>query len=211
MSRIRIFESLPQLATVSAFPLWFLPLAQYLAVAPFGSNVFLSLRRDILMMFLLVAPVLVVSPFLLFVRRLRAFAGRALLASVVFTVAVAVGLPLGNWVRAAAFQRLAERSAPLVQAIRSYEARHGGPPPDLTAMVPDFLAEVPGTGMGSAPHYEYYFGDEAADVGNPWVLMVAVPNGSLGDDTFLYLPLQNYGEEVGLERIADWAYVRVRE
>ena len=192
-------------------PLLLSPVLQYLAVAKHGSDIFLWLEMLLVLPLLAALPVLVVAPFLLFSRRLRPWAARALAAAIVLHVATIVGLRLGNSVRMAAFQRLAERSTPLVQAIRSYESRHGTPPADLIALGPEYLPESPGTGIAAYPRYEYRAGEKAARYdGNPWVLTVFTPSGGINFDQFMYFPKQNYpknGYGGWLERIADWAYV----
>jgi hypothetical protein len=74
-----------------------------------------------------------------------------------------------------AFARLAERSKPLIGAIRAYEQKHGRPPESLAALVPDFLAHVPPTGMGAYPDYRYKVPTNNYE-GNPWVLYVSTPS-----------------------------------
>ncbi len=115
-------------------------------------------------------------------------------------------------VRMDGFKALAQRSTPLVDAIARYEEESGSPPPSLDDLVPDYLPEVPSTGMGAYPDYEYITGDTAQDryKKNSWVLIVPTPPGGLGWDQFMYFPNQNYPERgYGgvLERIQDWAYV----
>jgi hypothetical protein len=193
-------------------PLAVLPLLQYLSVASFGSRSFLSYQMLVLLPFMAALLVMLLAPFLLVVRRLRPFAVHSLIGAAVFAVATVAGLRLGGNIRTAAFRSLAARSVPLVQAIRAYEARHGAPPADLTALVPEFLPGVPGTRIGAYPRYGYHAGEEAASRygGNPWVLVVFTPCGFLNFDTFMYFPLQNYpmtGYGGSLELIADWAYV----
>ncbi len=192
-------------------PLFLSPLLQYLAVAQHGSDIFLWLEMLLVLPLLAALPVLFIAPFLLFSRRLRPWAACALAASIVLIVATMAGLRLGNTVRMAAFHRLAERSTPLVQAIRSYESRHGAPPADLNALVPDFLPAIPATGIAAYPRYEYRADEEAARYdGNPWVLVVFTPCGGINFDQFMYFPLKNYPEKGyggWLERVADWAYV----
>ena len=154
---------------------------------------------------------LVISPFVIPVPRLRTFALGSLAASAAVLLSLYLGSNLGSRVRMAAFQRLAERSASLVQAVRSYEVQHGTPPPDLAALVPKFLPAIPGTGLAAYPSYEYLAGEKAARFdGNPWVLVVSTPSGGINFDTFMYFPLQNYPETGyggSLERVLDWAYV----
>lgn len=213
MTDAKTFLSQPLLRVIAVctLPLVLSPLLQYLAVAPFGSGIFLWFEMFIILPFMAALLALVIAPFLLFIRRLRPFAIRSLIAAAVFAVATVVGLRFGGPIRMAAFHSLAERSAPLVQAIRAYESRHGTPPPDLAALVPAFLPSIPSTGIAVHPRYEYHVGKKATRYdGNPWVLEVFTPSGGINFDTFMYFPLQNYpktGYGGWLERISDWAYV----
>lgn len=203
--------SMPRLITFCALPVLVEPLFQYLAVAPIGSGLFLGLEVVLLLPFLVALMALFVLPFQLFSRRLRAFAIRYLIAAVVFLAAALIGLFLGVRVRTTAFEKLAERSAPLIQAIRSYEAQHGAPPPDLDALVPGFLPSVPRTGMAAYPEYGYFVTKTADEkLGNPWVIIINTPSGGINFDEFMYFPLQNYPEKGyggSLQRIRDWAYL----
>ena len=204
-------QPLHRLAAGCCLPLVLSPLLQYLAVARFGSGIFLWLEIFIILPFMAALLALVVAPFLLFVRRFRPLVIRILVMAMIFAVATVIGLRIGGPIRMAAFRSLAARSAPLVQAIRSYESRHGVPPTDLAALVPEFLPSIPSTGIAAYPRYEYYVGEEAARYDeNPWVLVVFTPSGGINFDTFMYLPHQNYpktGYGGSLERISDWAYV----
>lgn len=185
-----------------------------LAIAPSGSETFLF---ELVPVFLFMGAVLmlIVSPLLFFFRNCRSFALRSLLGSAVLMNAVLIGDSFGTRLHREAFLKafhgLAERSTPLVQAIKSYEVRYGSPPPDLSALVPEFLPSVPGTGMAIYPQYKYYTAEKAAEFeGNPWVLVVSTSTGVLNWDQFMYFPLQNYpdtGYGGQIERIADWAYV----
>ncbi len=198
---------------VCASPLFLFPLFQYLAVAPTGSITFVWFQPMLALPALVGLGSLLVTPFFLFSRRFRHRAIRYLIVSPIMIAAVFIGLRLSDQVRAAAFHSLALRSAPLVQAIRSYESQKGRPPEDITSLVPEFLSTIPETGMAAYPKYIYESGPKAAEryYGNPWVLIVHTPIGFLNWDDFLYFPLQNYppanlaGEPY--ERIADWAYL----
>lgn len=120
-------------------------------------------------------------------------------------------------VRQAGFAALAERSAPLIAAIRQFHSDTGIPPDSLAGLVPRYLAEIPGTGMGAYPDYEYYVENDVDDRGiASWVLLVRTPMGGLNRDRFIYRPDGNYpdkynypikGYGTSLERIGDWAYV----
>ncbi len=128
---------------------------------------------------------------------------------------VVVGIAMiriGGALRLAAFDDLAERSRPLVDALRSYEMKYGRPAPTLESLVPEYLGEVPKTGMGAYPTYEYEPGARARAQfgGNTWVVYVNTPSGGINFDIFVYYPNQRYperGHGGRLRRIGDWAYV----
>ncbi len=110
------------------------------------------------------------------------------------------------------FRRLADRSAPLVEAIQAYDQKHRQPPKSLNELVPEFLPEVPKTGMGAYPEYEYKTGESSAKnfQGNPWILVVDTPIGVINWDQFMYFPLQNYPKEGWggwVEKVGSWAYL----
>jgi hypothetical protein len=80
----------------------------------------------------------------------------------------------GSEVRMLGFQRFVERSRPLIAAIRAYDGVHGHPPETLDALVPEFLPEIPETGVGSSPAYGYasLVQDEPAGEGSDrWMLV----------------------------------------
>jgi hypothetical protein len=125
-------------------------------------------------------------------------------------VVVGVGaLRVGGPIRMAGFDRLAERSKPLVAAITDFTREQGRPPIDLHELVPTYLPEVPGTGMPAYPDFDYATDPQRWDA-NPWTLWVRTPAGGINFDMFMYLPRQNYPEQgYGgvLVRVGDWAYV----
>jgi hypothetical protein len=51
--------------------------------------------------------------------------------------------------------RVAERAEPLVQAINKYVADKSAPPATLDALVPEYLAAIPETGVPLSPQFEY--------------------------------------------------------
>lgn len=75
-------------------------------------------------------------------------------------VAVATIPTTENKVRARSFRALAESSQPLVDAIARYHRHQDFPPSSLTALVPEYLDEIPGTGMGPYPEYRYLVFEE---------------------------------------------------
>ena len=197
---------------VCALPVVLEPALAYLHVAPFDALWLTWLRLPLMIAALAAVPTLAVSLVFVCFRRWRRGAGRLVVGSLVVVTASFFGVRLGDHIRMEAFRSLAERSAPLVGAIRAYEVSRSAPPFDLPALVPEFLPSVPGTGMASYPSFEYYVGDDASDAfqSNHWALVVSTPGGFLNFDQFMYLPFLNYPEHgYGgvLERVGDWAYV----
>ncbi len=195
---------------VGALPAVVLPLLHTLAVAPWGSLAFLWLAGLVLLPCLFAVPMMVVLPCYCLVGRHRAEAARWWAAAIVYVVATWGGIEVGMDVRMAAFREVARLGAPLVRAIRAYEARHGAPPPDLEALMPEYLPTIPTTGMRAYPRFEYHVGTTASHRygSNPWVLVVFAPVGPNADE-LLYFPRQNYTESpyaAGVEPMGDWAY-----
>lgn len=189
------------------------PLAEYLTVARAESDLWLWVAGCSAVPIMLAATAMAIGGLiLLFWSRTRRAAALVVLASVLY---VAIGdalLYLGASIRMKAFARLAERSRPLVLAIRTFEKDLGRPPASLDDLVPRYLRSVPPTGIRAYPTYEYVTGPTARIHyhGNPWALSVSAPSGGLNWDRFLYYPKQNYPEEGHggwLERVGDWAYV----
>jgi hypothetical protein len=199
------------LVALCALPVFVAPLVHFLAAAPYGSTVFLWLELPLFLAFSLALGGMVVSLVLLINRRFRPVAIRTLIAAVILSAAVLMGIQWGWHIRMTAFHRLAERSAPLIQAIRAYESQHGSPPRDLAALVPGFLPSIPGTGMAAYPEYGYFVSQDLSEKeGNPWVIIINTPRGGINFDEFMYFPLQNYptkGYGGSLQRIRDWAYL----
>ncbi|MCY3003044.1 MAG: hypothetical protein NTV21_14675 [Planctomycetota bacterium] len=117
-------------------------------------------------------------------------------------------LPAQEFFREIAFHRLAKRAEPLVAAIRACEVRHGLVPPDLLALVPDFLDEIPGTGMPNCPSFQYRAGRPTPESPLCWSLEVECSRGYVNWDRFVYSPI-----DAGLDpsyapvtRLGDWIY-----
>ncbi len=211
MTGKRVFSKrLLLLGAIATSPIGVIPLFQYLALSPFGSedqvyDLFFGLVLFCAFLTLLIAPLL-----LLF-RPARRLALQSPIVAGILIVSILLGFFLCEPVRKVAFQRLAEHSTPLVQAIRSYESRHAMPPSSLADLVPEFLPAIPTTGMAAYPHYEYYVGEEASRrYNNPWALKVWTRRGSIGSTSFMYFPRQNYPLAFNgdlIERVADWAHL----
>lgn len=203
------FVALPLLCAL--FPLVCVPGAEWLAVAPDGSESWLWLNGLFALIGLAAVLLALLSVLGIAFDRTRRWAALLMLCSASYLGAIYLAVGLGSEVRTKAFHRLAERSKPLVQAIHAYEAKYGHPPASLQTLVPEFISAVPSTGMGAYPGYKYtVITDPSDQFGNPWMLSVYTPSGGINWDSFMYLPFKNYPERGyggWLERIGDWAYV----
>jgi hypothetical protein len=186
--------------------------AQYSAVSANGSDILLWYTIPLAAPLLIALLAVVISlPFFLFRAKrkeaIELFAG----AAVYLVIGFGCGA-IGSKVRIHGFERLADRSRPLIAAIQRFDAEHRRPPASLAELVPAYLAAVPNTGMDAYPEYEYVSGNQALENyhGNPWAVWVDTPSGGINWDIFLYYPRQNYperGHGGWLERVKEWAYV----
>src|SRR3989338_504575 len=60
-----------------------------------------------------------------------------------------------------AFEGVTQRSELLISALESYKAKHGEYPDRLDQLVPEFIKEIPHTGLAGYPDYKY--SKEASD------------------------------------------------
>lgn len=150
-----------------------------------------------------------VSVYRLLGSKQRRPATRTLLSSIAYCVVFYFAMREAIKIRKDAFHALAERSMLLVEAIEEYEKANNRPPPNLSALVPDYLPSVPSTGMGAYPLYRYVTGQGDAPPGNTWSLEVFTPSGLFDFDRFLYYPNQNYESHPWgvLEPMGRWAYL----
>jgi len=189
-----------------------------LAVTPYGAKFLSCMPLLLLTPFSLVACLFPSALIGIFVRKTRR---ASILLLLFWTVAWGSGkglacaagrtVPAVVRARMAAFNALAERSTPLVQAIHRFDKENGRPPASLDDLVPRYLPAIPSTGMGAYPRYEYVAGNEAKQrYANPWALYIHTSINFANFDMFLYFPNQDYPSEgYGgiLERVRDWAYV----
>lgn len=206
-----IFSPKPALV-VSALLGAFVIFADYHAVSPGGSIEILTLRDLATMPVCAAVPGVLIAAIYCLAKRTRKIGLKWLWMCLIFFVVLFVSVQIGVRVRMNASAQLAERSAPLVAAIKGYEQKYGRPPDSLDGLVPEFLPAIPRTGMGAYPEYMYFVASESRpEDGNPWVIIVSTPTGILNFDRFFYYPLQNYpsrswdGNRV--ERVRDWAYL----
>lgn len=200
--------------TLTVTPLWFDPLVWWLA---YSSNRVVSLLGNCLAYFELIGIfILLVAVFVvplclggLFFRRHRFPSLLWLVCCVVFMGSFIGGIYLRSEVRNAQLHQVIERGQPLIDAIQAYDAKNGQPPPSLNDLVPEYIDQIPGTGIGAWPEFHYSVGKPNAFDGNDWVLRVQPPCVA-GFDQFFYFPRQNYPEKGyggGIERIGTWGYV----
>jgi len=185
--------------------------AQWWAVSPNGSEAILWLSILLIFPLIFSLAMIPVAILLSFFTKIRRYAFRIGISCAVYFLIGIVCINIGQRVRMNAFHKLALRSRHLIEAIKTFETKHGISPPTLDALVPLFLPSVPSTGMAAYPKYEYIVGEEAEKwENNPWVVYVETPSGGLNWDIFMYLPKQNYPQKgFGgvVEKVDDWAYV----
>lgn len=185
--------------------------SSYCSVHPNGSDKGLWLVLPLV--FLVVASlVIAVGAFICLpfagVRR-RAFL--ILIASLIWYGSAVISVKGGEAMRIHAFRELAQRSSPIVEAIKNNELTNGVPPNILEELVPGYLPVLPSTGIKAYPYYKLYSPKSKTDIdGNPWMLYVDTPSGGINFDMLIYLPKENYpdtGYGGWLERVDRWAYV----
>lgn len=193
-------------------------LAELYSTAPYGSITLLLVVPLLLSIpFIFIMLLLMPSLVALFFKGSRRTGFTVIAFCLVYLLTAGAFMRASNWIRMYEFRRLAKRSAPLIMAIRSYEQNSGHPPARVEDLVPKYLPQVPKTGMGAYPEYEYITGKESlAYDGNPWVIVVDTPIGLINWDKFVYFPKQNYPPNGRsgwvsnwgyMERLEDWGYV----
>jgi hypothetical protein len=190
----------------------FMIFADYYAVSPKGSVEILTLRDFLLFPICAAIPGIFISIIYCVRKNTRQKASKWLLSCFVFVAVIIAAARIGQRLRMNAFASLAERSEPLMAAIKDYEHAHGKPPASLDVLIPEYLAAIPHTGMGAYPEYQYrVVTDRGREYGNPWVIVVFIPTGVPDFDEFFYYPLQNYPSHRWganpVERVRDWAYM----
>ena len=186
-------------------------LIQWYVVSPvgFGGTFLLQFVAFLFLPVLVIVLAVPVSVFLIPFRKTRRHGVTILACGPVFVLIAVALLRFAPPVRMNAFQRLADRSEPLVNAIHSFVEKEGRPPADLEELVPEYMPQIPKTGMPAYPTYRYSTETNRWD-GNPWVVYVNCTSGGINFDMFMYFPKQNYPERGyggSLERVGKWAYV----
>ncbi|MEK7309919.1 MAG: hypothetical protein AAB038_03795 [Planctomycetota bacterium] len=188
----------------------------YYAVSEYGyGGLGLLFLHAMFVLPIILLPFLLI-PFSIIGLIIRKFRKASLRFLIIGVIVITTGLPsicIGLSIRMNEFQKLAQRSTPLINAIKNYERKYGVPPQSIEVLIPEFLDKFPKTGMPTYPNYVYKIlsSDEASHyAGNPWIISVATTLTMTDFDCFIYLPKQNYPREGyggSLEKISDWAYV----
>jgi hypothetical protein len=207
----KLLVSMAVAAALSAILNSIFIIANWYAVTPNGSDSGLWYSSILGLIFIGLC-VLTPLPLIgLFSKRLRNHSIRALGFIAIYSLIAVICIDIGDRVRMHGFKMLAKRSNILITAIKLYEADYGKPPQSLNQLIPKYIKEIPKTGIGAYPTYDYKVGEQAKEFsGNDWALAVFTPSGGINFDQFIYFPKQNYpasGYGGWLERIEDWAYV----
>ena len=113
--------------------------------------------------------------------------------------------------RTSAFQALAIRTQPAIDAIEEYRHENGRYPNCLKDLVPQYLERMPRTDMAGYPHFQYQQreSDEKVPALDFYELKVYCSVG-INFDVFVYWPDDNYPEYMYggyVQRIERWAYM----
>ncbi len=121
-------------------------------------------------------------------------------------------------IRESSLERVSQRGEPIIQAIEAYRKHESKIPESLEDIVPEYIDEIPGTGIRAYPvfdyeipkgidqHYKEIFEKHHAI----YELRVDCPIGALNYDCFIYWPSESYPDKMygGVtELINKWAYV----
>ena len=97
-----------------------------------------------------------------------------------------------------AYSHVADRAKPVIAAIERYTAEHAEPPKHLSDLIPEYLDEVPQTGLPWDPSFGYWRD------GDQWGFRIAC--GTLSFDELYYPPRRLDEHRPWIEMIDGWAY-----
>ena len=205
LARVRAWRwSAPVLAF--ATPCLLLVAFERLAFSPWGSDWLLLVDVLLFGIAALALFATVVLAMAALVPRWRGDSLRPLALFALFVAGTVGGVLASRWVRADGWQRVAGNGDRVVLAIHAFEAKHGAPPATLAALVPEFAASVPGTGLGSRPGFRYAVrhGEAGHQTWNLWTKLPGI--GHFSD--LRYLPAAEVEEwDTVLHRVGAWAVV----
>jgi len=163
-----------------------------------------SVLNNLICVFLFI-PAIIFSPFFLIFERTRTKASFLLLFSVTYILVAFGGAIFCLEIFESHYERLSERSDPVIKAIKLYDKKYKIPPRDLNDLVTEFLPEYPSPNMGAFSEYHYTASDvQLCETVRKWMLYVYNPGGH----KLIYKPSQscrqpNYGEWIVK---GDWAF-----
>lgn len=133
------------------------------------------------------------------------------LACAVFTVLTIIAFKSAFSLRHQAFVEASHIGDNIVQALRQYRDDHGRYPDHLDQLVPEFIEEIPYTGMIGYPRFGYQKDYQwLRPQPGEYELSIACPLGLFNWDIFIYCPSEVYPDHIWgnpLERIGRWAYM----
>jgi len=203
------FLSLSLALTTILLP-WLTLALQAYGLSPAGFSDMLGYDTMLILLALMATATALVAGVVFFICRQRILGIVLLTAGLLGFVSILLSASVYRDLRREKLTALGERSMPLVEAIKLYEADHGTPPPKLESLVPTYIASVPDTGIGIYPKFSYDNKPVPQDRENPWILYVDTGLGFLNWDRFIYLPDEKYPKEGWggtLEPMGRWAYV----
>jgi hypothetical protein len=189
-----------------AAPLLLLVAFERIAFSPWGSDWLVLVDfviYGIAALALFAAGVLAVAAL---VPRWRGESQRPLLLFALVVAGTVAGVPASQWVRADGWRRVAANGNGVVLALKAFEDRHGSPPAALGELVPQFVASVPGTGLGGRPsfRYEVRYGEAGH---RTWRLWTKLPGFAHASD-LRYLPAGDVqAHDTVLHRVGAWVVV----
>jgi hypothetical protein len=186
----------------------FFPVGQFFPRLPIYIYSVLSL---VLCILLAAAVVLIVGPILAVKRRSWWPVCLAVLAIIGAAIGYKPSVETYASMRWYAFDLMSARSADLVKAIESYQTANKLPPASLGDLVPDYLRELPRTGMAANPTYEYSATPGPCSKENRWHLWISAGE-FFSFDYLFFCPLRDYDQGVSSfvtdrrKTIGDWVY-----
>lgn len=129
------------------------------------------------------------------------------MACVAFTLMASTITNLQQGLRNTAFEKLVARADTLVQAIHQFEHIRGNPPDKLSQLVPQYIREIPATGLGAYPAFKYQrLTDPNPMPDSNWMLVL--PISTSPQSRLVYLPERDYETLSGTkEPLANWVHV----
>ena len=111
--------------------------------------------------------------------------------------------------RRAGLQQATARARPLIGAIEQFRLENKRVPHTLQELVPNYLAEIPQTGMAAYPQFLYDRNAPAEGYFQTYEVKVRTGFG-FAYDSFNYWPEGDYPAQMyggRIERVGDWAYL----